>query len=90
MVLGGFRSFHVLVTMHSIRVRLCRIQKPLRESPHFVCLNILFLVKGTKKVSFIVIRANEPYTHQLYSQKSTWFLFISIYFDTRRYLKRFN
>ena len=36
-----------------IRVTLRRIQKPLGESPHFVSLNIPFLVKGTKKVSFI-------------------------------------
>ena len=32
---------------------LHRIQKPLGESPHFVSLNIPFLVKGTKKVCFI-------------------------------------
>ena len=29
-----------------------------------------------------MIVANEPYTNQLYLQKSTWFLFTSIYFDT--------
>ena len=52
-------------------------------------LNIPFLVKGTKKdpqegqlIKFTVIVANEPYTNQLYLQKSTWFLFTSIYFDT--------
>ena len=50
-----------------IRVTLHRIHKPLGESPHFVSLNIPFLVKGTKKVSlqftvsnFTVIVANEP------------------------------
>ena len=32
---------------------LHRIQKPIGESPRFVSLNIPFLVKGTKKVSFI-------------------------------------
>ena len=40
----------------SIRVTLRRIQKPLRESSHFVSLNIPFLVKGTKKVSFISLQ----------------------------------
>ena len=39
-----------------IRVTLRRIHKPLGESPHFVSLNILFLVKGTKKVSFISLQ----------------------------------
>ena len=29
-----------------------------------------------------MIVANEPYTNQLYLQKSTWFLFTSVYFDT--------
>ena len=28
-----------------------------------------------------MIVANEPYTNQLYLQKSTWFLFTSVYFD---------
>ena len=41
---------------HSLRVTLRRIQKPLGESPHFVSLNIPFLVKGTKKVSFISLQ----------------------------------
>ena len=75
-----------LYVLTIIRVTLCRIHKPLGESPHFVSLNIPFLVKGTKKVSFInlftLIVANESYTNQLYSQKSTWFLFTSVYFDT--------
>ena len=39
-----------------IRVTLRRIQKPLREIPHFVSLIIPFLVKGTKKVSFISLQ----------------------------------
>ena len=29
-----------------------------------------------------MIVANEPYIDQLYLQKSTWFLFTSVYFDT--------
>ena len=39
-----------------IRVTLRRIQKPLAEIPHFVSLIIPFLVKGTKKVSFISLQ----------------------------------
>ena len=58
-----------LYVLTIIRVTLYRIHKPLGESPHFVILNIPFLVKGTKKVSFInlstVIVANEPYTNAL-------------------------
>ena len=42
-----------LYVLTIIRVTLRRIHKPLGESPHFVNLNIPFLVKGTKKVSFI-------------------------------------
>ena len=42
-----------LYVLTIIRVTLRRIHKPLGESPHFVSLNIPFLVKGTKKVSFI-------------------------------------
>ena len=54
------------------------------ESPHFVSLNIPFLVKGKGQVFklYTVIVANEPYTDQLYLQESTWFLFTSVYFDT--------
>ena len=29
-----------------------------------------------------MIAANESYTDHLYLQKSTWFLFTSVYFDT--------
>ena len=68
-----------------IRVTLRRIQKPLGESPHFVSLNIPFLSKGYKESNFYklaVIVANEPYTDQLYLQKSIWLLFTSVYFDT--------
>ena len=74
-----------LYVLTIIRVTLRRIHKALGESSHFVSLNISFLVRGTKKVTFIsvtVIVANEPYTNQLYLQKSTWFLFTSVYFDT--------
>ena len=35
---------------------LRRIQKPFWESLHFVSLNILFLVKGMKKVNFISLQ----------------------------------
>ena len=34
------------------------------------------------KNKFTVIEANESYTNQLYLQKSTWFIFTSVYFDT--------
>ena len=42
----------VIPLNHSIHVTLRRIEKPLGESPHFVSLNVPFLVKGRKKVSF--------------------------------------
>ena len=74
-----------LYVLTTIRITLRRTHKPLGESPHFVGLNIPFLVKGTKKSQFrkfTLIVANEPYTNQLYLQKSTWFLFTSVYFDT--------
>ena len=77
-----------LYVLTIIRVTLRRIHKPLGESPHFVSLNIPFLVKGTKKVSFIkftVIVANEPYTNQLDLQNRLSFLFTSVYFDTTIY-----
>ena len=45
-----------LYVLTIIRVTLRRIHKPSGESPHFVSLNILFLVKGTKKVSFISLQ----------------------------------
>ena len=45
-----------LYVLTIIRVTLRRIHKPLGESPHFVSLNIPFLVKGTKKVSFISLQ----------------------------------
>ena len=75
-----------LYVLTIIRVALCTRQKPLVGSPHFVRLNIPFLIsKGYKESQFYkltVIVANEPYTDQLYLQKSTWFLFTSVYFDT--------
>ena len=46
-------QLYVLTIIH---VTLRRIHKPLGESPHFVSLNILFLVKGTKNVSFISLQ----------------------------------
>ena len=58
-----------LYVLTIICVTLRRIHKPLGESPHFVSLNIPFLVKGTKKSQFrkfTLIIANEPYTNQLY------------------------
>ena len=70
-----------LYVLTIIRVTLGRIHKPLRESPHFVSLDIL--VKGTNKVSFISDCSEcQPYTDKLYLQKSTRFLFTSVYFDT--------
>ena len=75
-----------LYVLTVIRVTLRRRHQPLGESPHFVSLNIPFLVKAGYKESqfykFTVIVANKPYTNQLYLQKSTWFLFTSVYFDT--------
>ena len=85
-------KIHVPVTadiirfnVNHIRVTLRRKHKPLGESPHFVSLNIPFLVKGKKKSQlrkFTPLAANEPYTNQLYLQKSTWFLFTFVYYDT--------
>ena len=55
-------KIHVPVTAAIIRFNhnpcytLRRIHKPFGESPHFVSLNIPFLVKGTKKVSFISLQ----------------------------------
>ena len=73
-----------LYVLTIICVTLRRIHKPLGESSHFVSLNIPFLVKGKKSQfrKFTLIVANEPYTNQLYLQKSTWFLFTFVYFDT--------
>ena len=45
-----------LYVLTIIRVTLRIIQKPLGESPHFVSLNIPFLVKGKQKVSFISLQ----------------------------------
>ena len=79
----------LLYVLTIIRVTLRRIHKALGESSHFVSLNISFLAsKGYKEshfYKFTVIVANEPYTNQLYLQKSTWFLFTSVYFDATVY-----
>ena len=48
-------QLHIYV-LTIIRVTLRRIHKPLGKSPHFVSLNIPFLVKGTKKFSFISLQ----------------------------------
>ena len=81
-----------LYVLMIICVTLQRIQKPLGESPYFVSLNILFLVNGTKEVSFIsfwVIVVNEPYTDQLYLQN--WLGFSLPQFTLiAEYLKRFS
>ena len=72
-----------LYVLTIIRVTLRRIHKPFGESPQYTVLG-----KGYKEsqfYKFTVILANEPYTNQLYLQKSTWFLFTSIYFDTTVY-----
>ena len=45
-----------LYVLTIIRVTLRRIRKPLGESAHFVSLNIPFLVKATKNVSFISLQ----------------------------------
>ena len=78
-----------LYVLTIIRVTLRRIHKALGESSHFVSLNnYIVLSKGYKEshfFKFTVIVANEPYTNQLYLQKSTWFLFTSVYFDTTVY-----
>ena len=77
-----------LYVLTIIRVTLRRIHKALGESSHFVSLNNIVLSKGYKEshfYKFTVIVANEPYTNQLYLQKSTWFLFTSVYFDTTVY-----
>ena len=68
-----------------IRVTLRRIQKPFRRKSTFCKFKYTVLSKGYKEsqfYKFTVIVANEPYTNQLYLQKSTWFLFTSVYFDT--------
>ena len=73
-----------IIRFNHTRVTLRRIHKPFGESPPFVSLNVPFLVKGKKSQfrKFTLIVANEPYTNQLYLQKSTWFLFSFVYFDT--------
>ena len=68
-----------LYVLTIIRVTLRRIHKALGGSSHFVSL------KESHFYKFTVIVANEPYTNQLYLQKSTWFLFTSVYFDTTVY-----
>ena len=47
-----------------------------------LCLSGFELYSRWVPLKFTVIVANEPHTNQLYLQKSTWFLFTSIYFDT--------
>ena len=42
-----------IIRFNHTRVTLRRIHKPLGESPHIVSVNIPFLVKGTKNVSFV-------------------------------------
>ena len=78
-----------LYVLTIIRVTLRRIHKALGESSNFVSLNnYIVLSKGYKEshfYKFTVILANQPYTNQLYLQKSTWFLFTSVYFDTTVY-----
>ena len=68
-----------------IRVTLRRIQKPFRRKSTFCKFKYTVLSKGYKEsqfYKFTVIVANEPYTNQLYLQKSTWFLFTFVYFDS--------
>ena len=54
-------KIHVPVTAATIRfnhnlLHCVEYRNPSGESPHFVSLNIPFLVKGTKKVSFISLQ----------------------------------
>ena len=56
---AALTKIHVPVILYVLtinRVTLRRIHKPLGESPHFVSLNIPFLVKGTKNVSFLSLQ----------------------------------
>ena len=88
----GFDIFQKFAVKFPAHGHLRRIQKPSRESPHFVSLNIIVLSKGYKESQFYkltVIVANEPYTDQLYLQKSTSFLFTSFTLIPQ-YLKRFS
>ena len=74
-----------LYVLTIIRVTLRRIQKPFRRKSTFCKFKYTVLSKGYKKSQFrkfTLIVANEPYTDQLYFQKSTWFLFAFVYFDT--------
>ena len=74
-----------LCVLTIIRVTLRRIQKPFRRKSTFWKFTYTVFSKEYKKSQFYkltVIVANEPYTDQLYLQKSTWFLFTSVYFDT--------
>ena len=75
-----------LYVLTIIRVTLRRIQKPFRRKSTVCEFKYTILSKGYKESRcyklYKVIVANEPYTHQLYLQESTWFLFISVYFDT--------
>ena len=75
-----------LYVLTIIRVTLRRIQKSFRRKSTFCEFKYTILSKGYKESQcyklYKVIVANEPYTHQLYLQESTWFLFISVYFDT--------
>ena len=78
-----------LYVLTIIRVTLRRIHKPLGESPRFVSSGAQFKYtvlskryKESQFYQFTVNVANKPYTNQLYWQKSTWFLFTSVYFDT--------
>ena len=55
-----------------------------RRKSTFCKFEYTVLSKGYKESQFYkltVTVANEPYTDQLYLQKSTWFLFTSVYFD---------
>ena len=72
-----------LYVLTIIRVTLRRIQKPLGESPQFKYTVLSKMYKESHFYTLSMIAANEPYTDQLYLQKSTWLLFTSVYFDTK-------
>ena len=89
-------KIHVPVTAAIIRfnhnpVLHCVEYINLWEKVPFCKFKYTVLSKGYKEsqfYEFTLVVANEPYTSQLYWQKSTWFLFTSVYFDTTVLNKR--
>ena len=83
-------KIHVPVTAAIIRFNhnpcyTAQNTETFRRKSTFCKFKYTVLSKGYKESHFYkltVIVANEPYTDQLYLQKSTWLLFTSVYFDT--------